>query len=93
MLDGAMPATMLADMAKQLSRGGISVVYNQNSTSGSGSDTADTSGDSSVAGTPDPDNEEKAKLVSNPKHHPNSASPEPTDVEELYDNSVVDDKG
>lgn len=32
-LDGAMPVTMLADMAKQLSRGGISVVYNETSNS------------------------------------------------------------
>jgi len=31
--------------------------------------------------------------VTNPKHHPNSASPEPTNAQELFDNSIVDSKG
>ncbi|MBS0262239.1 MAG: Hint domain-containing protein, partial [Planctomycetes bacterium] len=31
--------------------------------------------------------------TSNPKHHPNSVSPEPKNVQELFDRSVVDDKG
>jgi RHS repeat-associated protein len=31
--------------------------------------------------------------VTNPKHHPNSASPEPTNAQELFDNSIVDNNG
>jgi RHS repeat-associated protein len=38
-------------------------------------------------------NEEKPKRISNPKHHPNSASPEPTNVQELFDKSVADGRG
>lgn len=35
----------------------------------------------------------KPTLESNPKHHPNSVSPEPSNVDELYDNSAADSKG
>ena len=33
------------------------------------------------------------KRVTNPKHHPNSLSPEPKNVQHLFDNSIVDKKG
>jgi RHS repeat-associated protein len=36
---------------------------------------------------------DKPTLESNPKHHPNSVSPEPSNVDELYDNSAADSKG
>ncbi len=36
---------------------------------------------------------EKIKRVSNPKHHKNSNSPEPDNVEELYEKSVMDKNG
>jgi RHS repeat-associated protein len=36
---------------------------------------------------------EKPALESNPKHHPNSVSPEPAKVDELYDKSVADSRG
>jgi RHS repeat-associated protein len=35
----------------------------------------------------------RPRRVTNPKHHPNSVSPEPANVDELYDNSLVDDQG
>jgi hypothetical protein len=35
----------------------------------------------------------KPTLESNPKHHPNSVSPEPSNVDELYNNSAADSKG
>jgi RHS repeat-associated protein len=38
-------------------------------------------------------NEKKPKRVSNPKHHPNSASPEPKNVQELFDKSIADGSG
>jgi hypothetical protein len=31
--------------------------------------------------------------VSNPKHHPNSPSPEPADAQELFEGSIVDENG
>lgn len=40
--------------------------------------------------------EEQACAVereTNPKHHPNSQSPEPPNAQGLYDNSVADQKG
>jgi RHS repeat-associated protein len=33
------------------------------------------------------------KLISNPKHHPGSESPEPANVRELFERSIVDGKG
>jgi uncharacterized protein RhaS with RHS repeats len=36
---------------------------------------------------------DKAKRISNPKHHKNSVSPEPPNVDELYENSVADQNG
>ncbi len=33
------------------------------------------------------------RLISNPKHNPNSASPEPSNVQELFDKSVEDSTG
>lgn len=33
------------------------------------------------------------KRITNSKHHPNSASPEPANVEDLWRNSIVDSKG
>ncbi len=33
------------------------------------------------------------KRVTNPKHHPNSACPEPKNAQELFDNSIVDSNG
>ncbi|WP_170855011.1 RHS repeat-associated core domain-containing protein [Xaviernesmea oryzae] len=35
----------------------------------------------------------QATLTSNPKHHPNSVSPEQTNVDELYQNSIPDKTG
>lgn len=35
----------------------------------------------------------KAKLNSNPKHHPNSTSPEPKNSAELYSKSIPDKSG
>ncbi|MBB3743091.1 hypothetical protein FHX10_002584 [Rhizobium sp. BK591] len=40
-----------------------------------------------------PKEDERANLTSNPKHHPNSKSPEPNNVQELYKNSVADKTG
>jgi hypothetical protein len=89
-----MPASMLDALAQQISsQSGLEVVYNQKVGSGSGSDGSTVGGPSTATGSPDPDEEEKAKLISNPKHHPNSASPEPTNVQELYDESIVDNNG
>ncbi len=60
------------------------------------------------AASPDPEDEDKkkakvekidekgsdrGKLFSNPKHHPNSKSPEPKNVQDLYKNSIVDKNG
>jgi hypothetical protein len=33
------------------------------------------------------------KRITNPKHHPNSASPEPKNVDELFKRSIPDKKG
>jgi hypothetical protein len=33
------------------------------------------------------------KLISNPKHHPNSNSPEPANARDLFQRSIVDQKG
>jgi RHS repeat-associated protein len=35
----------------------------------------------------------KPKLTSNPKHNPNSASPEPNNVKDLFDQSIEDSRG
>ncbi|HTD23493.1 MAG TPA: RHS repeat-associated core domain-containing protein [Terriglobales bacterium] len=35
----------------------------------------------------------KPKRVTSPKHHPNSKSPEPNNVQELFDKSIPDDSG
>lgn len=37
--------------------------------------------------------QQQVRRVSNPKHNPNSASPEPQNVQELFDRSIVDKKG
>jgi RHS repeat-associated protein len=37
--------------------------------------------------------DDKPKRVSNPKHHPNSESPEPKNVQELFDKSIADGSG
>jgi hypothetical protein len=39
------------------------------------------------------DGDKKPTLESNPKHHPNSDSPEPGNVKELYDQSIPDKNG
>ncbi|MDG4558490.1 MAG: RHS repeat-associated core domain-containing protein [Candidatus Contendobacter sp.] len=44
-------------------------------------------------GGPDDDGDPEPKRVTNPKHHPNSESPEPKNVDQLYENSVVDKNG
>jgi hypothetical protein len=44
-------------------------------------------------GGPDDDGDPETKRVTNPKHHPNSKSPEPKNVDQLYENSVVDKNG
>ena len=36
---------------------------------------------------------EKPTLTSNPKHNPNSPSPEPSNAQELFDNSIADENG
>ena len=45
----------------------------------------------------DPENQEpprqRPKRITNPKHNPNSASPEPANVDELYDESIEDKGG
>jgi hypothetical protein len=51
------------------------------------------SGDTPKAEEGTTDSEKKPKLESNPKHHPNSDSPEPGNVKELYDKSVPDKNG
>jgi RHS repeat-associated protein len=38
-------------------------------------------------------NSDKPTRITNPKHHKNSVSPEPKNVDELYENSVVDKNG
>lgn len=40
-----------------------------------------------------PGDEDKPKRVTNPKHHQNSQSPEPKNVDHLYENSVADKSG
>lgn len=51
-------------------------------------------GNKSIAGSSTPSGEdEKLELESNPKHHQNSASPEPTNAQDLFDKSVKDEKG
>jgi RHS repeat-associated protein len=46
---------------------------------------------------PNPDDnkkkDDKPKRVSNQKHHPNSSSPEPKNVQELYDKAIKDSNG
>jgi hypothetical protein len=37
--------------------------------------------------------DDKPKRITNPKHHPNSKSPEPKNVDALYDKSVADKSG
>jgi hypothetical protein len=44
-------------------------------------------------GDGDPCEEETPRRVTNPKHHPNSKSPEPENVQELFARSLVDKKG
>ncbi len=44
-------------------------------------------------GGPDDDGDAEPKRVTNPKHHPNSKSPEPKNVDTLYENSVADKNG
>jgi hypothetical protein len=48
---------------------------------------------SSGAAAPPPNNDDKPKRVTNPKHHPGSESPEPSNVQELFDKSVPDKTG
>jgi RHS repeat-associated protein len=46
--------------------------------------------------SPDPegdDGDDKPRLVSNPKHHPNSKSPEPKNVSQIYKRSIADRSG
>jgi RHS repeat-associated protein len=49
---------------------------------------ATSEGEGAVAGS-----DKGPRLVSNPKHHPNSASPEPGDVADLFKKSIVDSDG
>ncbi|WP_417071388.1 RHS repeat domain-containing protein [Niveibacterium terrae] len=51
---------------------------------------ADSGAGSSASPPPDDD---KTKRVTNPKHHPNSISPEPENAEELFQNSIKDKNG
>ena len=55
-----------------------------------------TGANSATPSGPEGDDDEgasKPRRVTNPKHHPNSTSPEPKNVDELYENSVVDKNG
>jgi hypothetical protein len=51
----------------------------------------------SQTANPDPDDnkkkDDKPKRVYNQKHHPNSSSPEPKNVQELYDKAIKDSNG
>jgi RHS repeat-associated protein len=63
---------------------------------GGGSESNSSAGANSASLPPDgPDDEDDPKptRVTNKKHHPNSESPEPKNVEQLYKDSVVDKKG
>jgi hypothetical protein len=44
-------------------------------------------------GGDDDDNDKVPRRATNPKHHPNSDSPEPSNVQELFDNSIADASG
>jgi RHS repeat-associated protein len=61
----------------------------------SSSSNASNVGGANSASTPPggPDDDGEPKLTTNPKHHPNSRSPEPKNVDQLYENSVVDKNG
>jgi RHS repeat-associated protein len=37
--------------------------------------------------------EKSPELITNPKHHPNSSSPQPSNVQDLFKNSVADKRG
>jgi hypothetical protein len=52
---------------------------------GGGGEPSSGGGGSGASGRP--------KLVSNPKHHPGSVSPEPSNVQELFDKSIADESG
>ena len=54
--------------------------------------TANSGTNSSTASPPPPDDEDPERIT-NPKHHPNSKSPEPRNADKLYENSVVDNNG
>ncbi len=65
-----------------------------NPVGGSPGGSAAASGSPNPEGSPDPDDDDaKPDLVSNPKHHRNSSSPEPRNVRQLYENSVEDSSG
>ena len=74
------------------------LVFNEQSgTRGLGPKAEQQIGGPDTAGTPpggpDDDGDPEPKRVTNPKHHPNSKSPEPRNVDQLYENSVVDKNG
>ncbi len=68
-----------------------SMVNNQGGPTSGGPTSNDKSGTAATPPSgPDDENADKAKLTSNPKHHPNSKSPEPKNVKELYEKSIPD---
>ncbi len=102
MLDGGdingdqISRSMMRDMLFTLQSGGMSnVVLSENAgKDGSSNDSASAGGAGAAAGAPDPDDEDsKPTRITNPKHHPNSQSPEPKNVDELFNNSVPDKNG
>lgn len=64
----------------------------EDSDAGDRSGTGGSTGGSCSPGDPEGDGN-KPKRTTNPKHHPNSRSPEPKDVQDLYDNSIGDTNG
>jgi RHS repeat-associated protein len=62
-------------------------------TSGGGQQPPSKPPTNTTTGQCDPDDADPVKRVTNPKHHPNSQSPEPKNVQELFDKSVPDSKG
>lgn len=69
------------------------IYLNEISKSDSDSNPNITPSGASPNGDDDPDGPRKPTRVTNPKHHPNSKSPEPKNAQKLFDRSIVDKKG
>ncbi|MES2130515.1 MAG: RHS repeat-associated core domain-containing protein [Pseudomonadota bacterium] len=91
---GAVKIGVLPGVGLLKSKAELSAIFSESAEPPS-SDSVDAAplGANTASGAPDPDDEQKPRRVSNSKHHPNSVSPEPKNVDQLYEESIVDKKG